>query len=45
MKDIQKEFLDNRNKEKDVWRLFRVLSDLTDAFDELDDIPGRVDIR
>jgi len=44
MKDIQKEFLDNRNKEKDVWRLFRVLSDLTDAFDELDDIPPAVSI-
>ena len=44
MRDIQKEFLDNRNKEKDVWRLFRVLSDLTDAFDELDDIPPAVSI-
>ena len=44
MRDIQREFLDNRNKEKDVWRLFRVLSDLTDAFDELDDIPPAVSI-
>ncbi|NPA11954.1 MAG: TIGR00730 family Rossman fold protein [Epsilonproteobacteria bacterium] len=44
MKDIQKEFLDNRNKNKDMWRLFRVLSDLTDAFDELDDLPPAVSI-
>ncbi|AEA34289.1 TIGR00730 family Rossman fold protein [Hippea maritima] len=38
MKDIQKEFLENRNKNKDLWRLFKVLSDFTDAFEELDDI-------
>ena len=44
MKDIQKEFLDNRNKEKDVWRIFKVLSDFTDAFDELDDLPPAVSI-
>ncbi len=37
-KDIQKEFLENRNKNKDVWRLFKVLSDFTDAFEELDDL-------
>jgi uncharacterized protein (TIGR00730 family) len=44
MKDIQKEFLDNRNINKDVWRIFRVISDFTDAFDELDDIPPAVSI-
>ncbi|WP_025270539.1 TIGR00730 family Rossman fold protein [Hippea sp. KM1] len=38
MKDIQKEFLENRNKNKDLWRLFKVLSDFTDAFEELDDV-------
>jgi uncharacterized protein (TIGR00730 family) len=36
--------LDNRNKEKDVWRIFKVLSDFTDAFDELDDLPPAVSI-
>jgi uncharacterized protein (TIGR00730 family) len=44
MKDIQKEFLDNRNKSKDVWRMFRVISDFTDAFDELEDLPPAVSI-
>ena len=44
MRDIQKEFLDNRSKEKDVWRMFKVLSDFTDAFDELEDIPPAVSI-
>ncbi|ACM93270.1 conserved hypothetical protein [Nautilia profundicola AmH] len=44
MRDIQKEFLDNRNINKDVWRIFRVISDFTDAFDELEDIPPAVSI-
>ena len=44
MKDIQKEFLDNRNSTKDLWRMFRVLSDFTDAFEELDDLPPAVSI-
>jgi len=44
MKDIQKEFLDNRNKSKDVWRIFRVISDFTDAYDELEDIPPAISI-
>jgi len=44
MKDIQKEFLDNRDKEKDVWRIFRVISDFTDAFDALEDLPPAVSI-
>ncbi len=44
MKDIQKEFLDNRNKSKDVWRIFRVISDFTDAYDELDDIPPAISV-
>ncbi len=44
MKDIQKEFLDNRNPTKDLWRMFRVLSDFTDAFEELDDLPPGISI-
>jgi uncharacterized protein (TIGR00730 family) len=44
MKDIQKEFLDNRDLTKDMWRMFRVLSDFTDAFEELEDIPPAISI-
>jgi uncharacterized protein (TIGR00730 family) len=43
-KDIQKEFLDNRDMTKDMWRMFRVLSDFTDAFEELEDIPPAISI-
>ena len=44
MKDIQKEFLDNRNPTKDLWRMFRVISDFTDAFEELEDLPPAISI-
>jgi uncharacterized protein (TIGR00730 family) len=44
MKDFQKDFLDNRNIEKDVWRMFKVISDFTDAFDELENLPPAVSI-
>ena len=44
MKDIQKEFLDNRNPTKDLWRMFRVISDFTDAFEELDELPPAISI-
>ena len=44
MKDIQKEFLDNRDKNKDMWRIFRVISDFIDAFDELENIPPAISI-
>ncbi len=44
MKDFQKDFLDNHNIEKDVWRIFKVISDFTDAFDELEDIPPAISI-
>jgi uncharacterized protein (TIGR00730 family) len=44
MKDFQKEFLDNRNIEKDMWRIFKIISDFTDAFDELGDIPPAITI-
>ena len=44
MKDIQREFLDNRDLTKDMWRMFRILSDFTDAFDELEDIPPAISV-
>jgi len=44
MKDIQKEFLDNRDLTKDVWRIFRVISDFTEAFETLEDIPPAISI-
>ncbi len=44
MKNFQKEFLDNRDLTKDMWRMFRVLSDFTDAFEELEDIPPAISI-
>jgi len=44
MKDFQKEFLDNRNIQKDVWRIFKIISDFTDAFDELENIPPAISI-
>jgi len=44
MKDFQKEFLDNRNIEKDMWRIFKVIGDFTDAFDELNDLPPAISI-
>ncbi len=37
-RDIQKEFLENRSKNRDVWRLFKIMSDFTDAFEELDEV-------
>ncbi len=43
-KDIQKEFLENRDKNKDVWRIFRVVSEFTDAFEELDELGPAVSI-
>ncbi len=44
MTNIQREFLENRNKNKDVWRIFRVVSDFTDAFEDLDDVGLAVSI-
>jgi len=44
MKDFQKDFLDNRNIQKDVWRIFKIISDFTDAFDELENIPPAISI-
>lgn len=44
MLDLENEFLNNKNKEKDVWRLFKVLSDFTDAYDDLSSLPPAVSI-
>ncbi|NEW59999.1 TIGR00730 family Rossman fold protein [Sulfurovum sp. bin170] len=44
MKDLEKEFLDNKNKDKDVWRLFKIIGDFTDAYDELSTLPPAVSI-
>ena len=44
MHDLEKEFLDNKNRHKDVWRMFRVMADFTDAFEELNAIPPAVSI-
>jgi len=44
MRDLEKEFLDNKNRHKDIWRMFKVIADFTDAFEELNEIPPAVSI-
>jgi len=44
MRELEKEFLDNKNKEKDIWRLFKIISDLTDSFEQLSTLPPAVSI-
>ncbi len=44
MRDMEKNFLDNKNKEKDLWRMFKVISDFTDVYDELSTLPPAVSI-
>lgn len=44
MRDLESEFLDNKNKEKDIWRLFKILGDFTDAFDTLSTLPPAISI-
>lgn len=44
MHDLEKEFLDNKNRDKDVWRMFKVIADFTDAFEELNTIPPAISI-
>ncbi|MEA2049583.1 MAG: TIGR00730 family Rossman fold protein [Campylobacterota bacterium] len=44
MQDLEQSFLDNKNKEKDIWRLFKIMGDLTDAFDQLGTLPPAVSI-
>lgn len=43
-KDLEKEFFDNKSKDQDLWRMFKVISDFTDAFATLNDIPHAVSI-
>lgn len=43
-KDLEQEFFDNKSKDQDVWRMFKVLADFTDAFEELNDLPPAVSI-
>ena len=44
MQDIEKGFLDNRTREKDMWRMFRIISDFTDAYEEFSTLPPAVSI-
>jgi len=44
MSDLEKEFLDNKNREKDIWRMFKILSDFTDANEDLCSLPQAISI-
>ena len=44
MRDLEREFLDNKNKEKDIWRLFKIIGEFTDVYDELYTLPPAVSI-
>jgi uncharacterized protein (TIGR00730 family) len=44
MYPLEKEFLDNKNKEKDTWRLFRFLAEFTEVFDQLSSLPPAISI-
>ena len=44
MKDVEKSFLENQSKEKDIWRIFRIISDFTDAHEEFESLPPAVSI-
>lgn len=44
MIDIEKRFLKNKDKQKDIWRMFRIISDFTDAFEMLSALPQGVSI-
>ncbi len=44
MKDLEKEFLDNTNKDKDIWRLFKILGEFTDVYEELSTLPPAISI-
>lgn len=43
-RDLEQEFFSNKSKDQDVWRLFKVLADFTDAFEELNGLPPAVSI-
>lgn len=42
--NLTEEFLKNKSKDKDIWRMFRMLSDFTDAFEALEHLPPAVSI-
>ncbi len=44
MSELENEFLDNKNKEKDIWRMFKILSDFTDAYEDLNTLPPAISI-
>ncbi len=44
MHTLEKEFLDNKNTEKDVWRLFKILGEFTDVFEQLGTLPPAISI-
>jgi len=44
MNDIENSFLGNKNKEKDIWRIFRIISDFTDAHEVFEPLPSAVSI-
>ncbi|MEA3289677.1 MAG: TIGR00730 family Rossman fold protein [Campylobacterota bacterium] len=44
MFDLETEFLNNKNKDKDIWRLLRILGDFIDAYDDLSSLPPAVSI-
>ena len=41
---LQDEFLSNKATDRDVWRMFKILADFTDAFEELNDLPPAISI-
>ncbi len=43
-KNLEKEFFENKSKNEDIWRMFKVLADFTEAFEELNDLPPAVSI-
>lgn len=44
MNGLEKEFFDNKDKEKDTWRLFRILAEFTEVFDKLSTLPPAISI-
>ena len=44
MSDLEKEFLDNKNQEKDTRRLNKILSEFTNVYDKLNTLPPAVTI-
>ena len=44
MIEKEKSFLSNNNKESDIWRIFRIISDFTDANEEFASLPPAVSI-